>query len=264
MKILFDNVVKNAALSSLNASANYPVRNLRDGFLRVRYEVGATNDVVSIALDEPTFINALYFGYTGNLADIQVALYRDGILQTVALGAVHEVSSGGPIRIFETGVIKHFGAGAVDYFGDYDGEQFASRHFDPVIADEIVFQFTGVNPFYIGGVGAGLALDLPPAVAAWDDGYIDESVVTRSAHGQVQQQYIEPRDSFSFSFDSVEFDDFYMLKEAFRSVGSEPVWVTFFEDSEDTFPPGYFSVTMSDQQRLRNNYSFTLRFEEAR
>ena len=264
MKILFDNVLERGEFASVNASANYPARNLADGFLRLRYQANAASDSVTITLAEITAIDSIYLGYTGNLASITVALYNGGELQTVALGAIHVVSTGGARRIFEPGVTKHFGAGEVDYFDDYGGEQFASRHFPLVFADEIVLTFTGANPFYIGGIGAGLAEDIPPAVAAWDDEFVDESVVVRSAHGQVQQQYIEPRDAFTFSFTDVPFADFYRVKEACASVASKPVWVTFFEDSETTFPPGYFSVTMEGQQRERLAYGFSLSFEEAR
>jgi hypothetical protein len=145
MKILFDNVLKGGTFSAVNASANYPARNLVDGFLRIRYQGTTAADSISIMLDEAVPFNAIYFGYVGNIDTIDVALYNGGILQTVALGAVHETSTDGPIRIFETGVIKHFGAGETDFFNDYDDEQFASRHIDLVYADQLIISYTGTN-----------------------------------------------------------------------------------------------------------------------
>ena len=266
MKILFDNVLERGEFASGNASGSYPARNLKDGFLRVRYQANNTNDNITIDFDEVQTFDSFYIGYIGNVSAITITPYYDETAHgTYALGPIH-VTGDGNTRIFEAGVTKHFAVGKTGWFDDYDGLQWASRHFDEPIeyVDKIVVSLTGTSPIYIGGMAAGLAEDIPPAVAAWDDAYNDESVVVRSAHGQVQQQYIEPRDRFTFSFTDVSFADFYRVKEACASVGSKPVWVTFFEDSEDTFAPGYFSVTMDEQQRERLAYSFALSFEEAR
>ena len=106
---------------------------------------------------------------------------------------------------------------------------------------------------------------MPPATAAWSDEYQDNSSLTRSPHGQVQQNYVEPYNKYNFSFDGVDMQTFNEIKRALRDLGSGGgAWVTFFEQSEAEFPPGYYTAELKSPQRERHTYSFEIGFTEAR
>jgi len=264
MKILFDNLLKGATFSSVNASANYPVKNLDDGFLRLRYQANVTGDSVTIITDEQIALNSIYLSYIGNVDDIEISFFAGDAIQLVTLGPM--VATGdGNIIVTGDGSTMHFASGPSDYFTDYAGERQISRHFEMITGvDKITIDLLGDNPFYIGGVAAGLAEDIPPALAAWDDTYNDESAVSRSSHGQVQALYIEPAMAYTFSFEGVSMSDFTRIKAAAQAAGPVPVWVTFFEDTPEAIRPGYYQVAMTGAMRSAYTYSFQLSFTEAK
>ena len=265
MKILTDNKLRGANISSSNGEPNYPAQNLIDDFLHLRYQANADTDEISIKLSEPASFDCFYIGYTGNISSITIHFYSDGGVENIIL--LYQASTGdGNLRIFEDGVNKFWAEGAIDYWNDYFGAQFASRSFTKINdIDEIKISIIGTSPIYIGGVAGGALVDMPPAVAAWRDDYTDNSIVTRSAYGQVQQNYIEPYKVFGFTFEEVSFTKFYEIKTSLRSLGAGGgAWVTFFEDSEDEFPPGYYTISFNDPERNKNVYSFNLTFTEAR
>jgi hypothetical protein len=235
VKLLTNNVLKNATITSTNESVNYPAEFLVDNFLRLRYQCIDSSDTITVVLDEAADIDSFYFGYTSSLSTISVAYKASG----VTLGT--------------------------SSFATYAGEQFASDHFATLSdIDTIVISITGTSGMYIGGIGAGEAIDMPYAIAAWSDEFVDNSIVTRTPHGQVQQNYVEPLKTFGFSFETVEFDDFYEIKAALQNLGGAPCWVTFFEDSPTTFEPLYCTVAMSGANRQLYTYNFDLDFLEAR
>lgn len=236
MRILFNDVVKNALIASTNASGSYPADNLGDEFLRLRYQVDGTYDSITVTLEEAATIDSVWFGYMHNVDSLDVTFHDGGGTE---IGAAP--------------------------FGDYNEESFTARHFDPVSGvEEIRVEIGGTAPFFIGGMGAGEALAMPAAVAAWDDGYIDNSVMVRSSHGQMQQQYIEPYTRYAFAFTDSTLVEFLTIKSAAANVGKRPVWATLFELSMDTYPPGYYSVELRSAKRERMLYRFDLVLEEAR
>lgn len=264
MKILFDNLIKDATIASVNAAPNYPARNLQDGFLRRRYQVEGTSDSLSVQFDGNISINCIYMGFIGNISDIAVTMYSGGQALDLTFDSIH-IAEENVIRIYDTDVIAMFAGGAADYFDDYSGLEFVSRHFNTITGvDEIRISYNGTDPFYVGGLSAGLCVDIPPAIVQWEDSYQDNSIVTASPYGQTLTQYIEPLKQFVFTFEFVDYNRFIELKEIFREAGQVPCWVTFFEDSESDYPPGYYVVQMQGQQRNRYTYTFTLIFTEAR
>ena len=238
MKILTDNKLRGANISSSNGEPNYPAQNLIDDFLHLRYQANAATTDIIIKLSEPASFDCFYLGYVGNVSSITVDFYSEGDVENSILL----------------------------YWNDYFGAQFASRSFTKLNdIDEIKISIIGTSPIYIGGVAGGALVDMPPAVAAWRDDYTDNSIVTRSAYGQVQQNYIEPYKVFGFTFEEVSFAKFYEIKNSLRALGAGGgAWVTFFEDSEDEFPPGYYTISFNDPVRNKNVYSFNLTFTEAR
>jgi hypothetical protein len=264
VKILFNNLIKHATIQSVNAAANFPVTNLQDNFLELRYQVNETSDSVSVQFEQAITISCIYMGYIGNLEGIRVTAFSNGVAQDIVFDSLH-IAEDGVVRIFDTDVLAMFGGGASDYFDDYGGQKYISRHFDPITGiDELKIDYTGTNPFFVGGIAAGLCVDMPPAIGAWEDSYRDNSNSTESAYGQIEPQYIKPLKTFAFTFEAVRYSKFLEIKEKFIEAGNRPVWVTFFEDSEDDYPPGYYQVEMRGQQRSSNNYVFSVRFKEAR
>jgi hypothetical protein len=264
VKILFNNALNAAVYTSVNAAGSFPAGNLSDGFLRLRYQVDGTADTVTITLSESVSVDCFFMSYIGNISDIDVTFFSGDVARLVTLGPAVGTGDADTI-VTGDGDTMHYGEGPSNYFDDYAGEQTVSRTFDVVTSiDKIVIALTGTNPFYIGGVAAGLCEDIPPALAAWDDTYNDNSVSVRSSHGQVQALYIEPVRSYGFSFDAIPTADFVRIKAAAQSVGPIPVWVSFFEDSPDAIPPGYYQVTMEGQRRSMYTYAFNMQFTEAR
>jgi len=265
MKILTKNELLGGTVSSAGASANYPARNLLDTFLRLRYQGNVTSDSITIDMDHPADFDSFFVGYIGNVTDITVTFFIGEAAQDIAKSFIHATGDGN-IRVFEPGVVKYWAEGPTDHFNNYQQTQYTSRHFPTLTnIDSVRIDITGTTPVYIGGVAGGVAIDMPPAIAAWRDDYEDNSSVTRSPGGQVQQAYIEPLEVYNLSFDQVKFDKFYEVKDALKALGSGGgAWVTFFEDSESEFPPMYCTINIGSPSRERNFYSFDLTFTEAR
>lgn len=264
MKILFTNVLCGGTYSATNAQSNYPAENLDDDFLRLRYQAAATSDAITIDLASAVSMDSFYMSYIGSVSTIDVAFYAGDVVQFITLGTA--VSTGDSNTIVTgDGNDMHFANGPSDYFSDYAGQQSIVRYFDLVTSiDRVVITLTGTNPFYIGGVAAGSSVTIPVANTTYQPGYDDESSSVRSSHGQVQAVYVEPTRSYTFSFDGVTQANFDTVFNACRGVGPLPVWATFFEDSTAEYPPGYYQVTMQNQQRTGLTYSFQLVFSEAR
>lgn len=238
MRVLFDNKIRTAEYAAVNASANFPARNLADDFLRVRYQVTAsTTDTITITPASEISVDSFYIGYMRDVSTISVT-FRD---------------SGGTAL------------GTAD-FSSYTGEEYAVSHFTQIDnVASIVLDLSGSSSsFYVGGVAAGVAVEMPAPDAAWEDAFTDNSILVRSPHGQVQQQYIAPYSRYLFSFAGVSISKFTEIKDASIAVSSRPVWATFFEESTDEYPPGYFTAIMGNPQRERREYRFTFTFEEAR
>jgi hypothetical protein len=237
VKILFNNVLRTATYAAVNASANFPAANLADDFLRVRYQSTATTDSITITLAETAAVDSFYFGYMRDVTGITVTFRNSG-------GAA---------------------IGAAD-FSSYAGEAAVVAHFTQIDGvAEVIIDLTGSSSsFYVGGVAAGVAVEMPNPDAAWEDAFTDNSILVRSPAGQVQQQYIEPYSRFLFSWVGVTIAKFTEVKAAAISVSSRPVWVTFFEESLDEYPPGYYTAIIGNPQRERREYRFTFTFEEAR
>lgn len=264
MKILTTNALIGATVNSTQASSNYPASNLIDPFLRLRYQASATADSIIFTLAEEADFNCFFIAYSGGVSSIEVQFLSGGEVQDIARTYIAATGDGNT-RIFETGVTKYWGDGPTEHWSDYDGLMYASRHFGTLTGvDQVRVNITGTSPMYVGGMAGGVCIDMPPATAAWADEIEDNSTVTRSAHGQTQQNYIEPLKKYGFSFDGVTFADYNEIKAGFTALGGAAGWVTFFEESEEEFPPGYYSMSLTGGQRERLTYSFNIDFTEAR
>lgn len=234
MKILFENVLASESINSVNQIPNYPAQNLVSKFLELRYEVAGTSDTVTVDFGSPTDIDCVFLGYLNNITDIDLDL---------KVGAV---------------------SNAID-FSSYSNEGAVFRDFTVISGvTTIELNLQGLNPFFAGGLAMGKAVDMPPATVQWEDSFQDNSSVTVSPYGQVNAQYIKPLRQFVFTFESVSYNRFLFLKEQFAKVGSNPVWVVFFEESQSDYPPGYYRVRMQGQRRNRLVYEFSVVFTEAR
>lgn len=234
MKILFDNLLTAETINSANALPNYPGQNLVSKFLELRYQVANTTDTITADLSTPSDVDSVFLGYLNNITAIDMTLF---------IGA---------------------NPNPVD-FSSYSNEKGVFRNFTELAGvTNISLTLTGLNPFFAGGLAVGKAVDMPPATVQWEDSFQDNSSVTSSPYGQVDTQYIKPLNQFVFTFESVGYDRFLFLKNKFFENGSKPVWVVFFEDSQEDYPPGYYRVKMQGQRRKRLVYDFSVVFTEAR
>ena len=267
MRILFDDLIHDAVITSLNADSSYPVTNLADRYLRRQYKSTRATDTITLTYTADKSIDCLFWGYT-NLANMLV-VFKD------SLGAVVEVV------YFEDGNVAHYyGYPDDSYYGYADGEfygyydRYSDHVYDPVswhFNDTITFRtvdfiIEGPDPVTLGAIGLGLAEVMPDPLQEWAESWDDKSKVVYSEAGQSQSQYIEPMRVYDFNFDAVERARMNELRDIYKTHGRGAViWFDPTEHNHDFITPMYAVLDeWSENSKDGKKFSFGLTIKEAR
>lgn len=236
MKILFDNLVKNATLTTTYPNLNYPVSNLAHAFLRRRYQTADPPTTITVTFAEVSSVNCFFYGYH-NLTAIALRLYDDGDV------LLHTVTIANP----ESGV--------------------GAEHFDEVALVEYAqVDITAAASGYLGGIGLGMSELLPSPVADFEEDLIDNSIVSTSPGGQTQQIYIESLKSDVYTIRDVTRERRAEIVALFLAVGvGAPLWIDAFYDNHTYQSPfyGHFVRTINTVKNGRR-FDFGIELREAR
>ncbi len=257
MRLLLDNILSTATLSSLHEDSNNPLTNLYHAFLRNRYQSEDISDTITIEFPDPVSINSFYFGYTNAESLAIQFLNADGDI-------ILENDN------FELATEDGFTLATEDGFDliGYDGEepeQIESFHFDPITVKTILIYLSGSENVYLGGCGVGTTYAPPSPSDNWIEPLEDRSIVSESQAGQVLQEYVEPLRAYEFSFQLLTRTELNELRQTFIDLGrGKPIWIELVPDHDEIIPL-YGSINADPgTDRARMLLSFTLKFKEAR
>ena len=263
MKILFDNVLIDAAISTGDASANYPISNIVHAFLRKRYQsVGTDYDTIYITLASVTAINCFFVSYS-NTTQIVVRFYNASstLLRTdILYGAANNkrYTTDGNLRVLTDGDIR-----ITQEASDEDSD---ATHFDSIDVKKIEIDVYGASGTYIGGIAAGEAEDFGDPMSPWEEPYIDNSIVTASPYGQTLQQQIDPLRSYSWMIRDLTRDETNEIRDIYYMYGyGARIWIDPFEDDHEFMLP-FYSRLDAPPRIVKNGrrYDIEWQFREAR
>jgi hypothetical protein len=233
MKILFDNALASATLSSLYASPNYPAANLQHRFLKKRFQAIVGSDTIRMEWATAKTVNSVFVGYTNATAFV-LRLYDAG----AALLATHSFTS----------------SDLASHFASVSGVRAAELDVS-----------NALSSVYVGGIGIGEAYTMPDPRNDWNDGLLDNSLVSSSADGQVSANMIESLRSMPFNFFTVGREDFIAIRALVAPVNKGvPLWVDPFHLDHSKLLPIYSTIEIGNIAKKDKLFEFTLNVTEAR
>lgn len=263
MRILFENYALEATVTSTNASTNYPPGNLVHPFLRKRYQNLDGSDTITITFPADRTVDSVFLGYHN--ADEEELLTEGGdVITTEQDDPLLIVSANLTVKLFNLAGTQLYENNIV-MLNQFEAIHFTALNFVRRVTIVIDWQGLGKKG-YLGGVGVGLSYDMPYFNAEWSNGMLDNTVVNRSLVGQVLQNYIEPQDTKTFTWNGVLPDIFTEIKTLVKQTGTgRPIWVDFFEESHEIVAPIYATIGgIEGAQKNKGTYTFSMTFTEAR
>jgi len=235
VKVIFDNIVLDSTLSSLNASLNYPVENLQDSILKKRYQSVVTSDTITIDFSETLTVSSFWYVYT-NATYLQLRLYvgSDSLVFTLTIN---------------------------------NPESYIDAHyFSAVDADYAELDIIGPENVYLGVIALDDPVEFPDPENVWTEGYQDNSSVNENDDGNTLQDYIKPLKINNWKFRDVTRYDSNYYKDLYELTGiGKIIWVDAFEDNHDFLKPLYCKMTAPLQPTKNGRrYNFELNIKEAR
>lgn len=235
MRVVFDNIVLDSTLSSLNASLNYPVENLQDSILKKRYQSTLATDTITIDFSETLSVSSFFYAYT-NATSLVLRLYvgSDSLVLTLNIT---------------------------------DPENYIdAHHFTAVSADYAEIDIVGPADVYLGGIALDDSVEFPDPINAWQENYQDNSSVSENDDGNTLQDYIKPLKVNSWIFRNVTRYNTNFYKDLYELTGiGKIIWVDPFEDNHDFLEPLYCKMTAPLQPKKNGRrYNFELSIKEAR
>ena len=210
MIVLFNDIVPDNVVSADNTNPNYPIGNIKDPFLRKRWQSTETSDTVTIELSTATDINLIAIGYT-NAETITLVFYGFDTLgydsDTIGYDgdsiALNSADAGSPIDI-----------GSCSWVGS-----------STISKAEITFDAVS-SVVYVGKISMGLGTVLPSPESTWEESFDDMSIISVSQSGQVLQERVDPLRRWSFNFPTLNRDRTRSLQEDYIATGAgKPIFV---------------------------------------
>jgi len=268
MKILSDNIISSATLSSLHENPLYPLLNLQDRYIRNAFESSSPSDTITLEWTVDQITNCIFWGYT-NLSSMLVKFLdsEDNIVELVYF------SDGNVGHYYGYPDDNYYGYNADDYYGYYD--RLSEHVYDPVswfFSSDITFrkiEITLTNSdsenIYLGGLAFGVADTFPDPKEDFSPGLSDKSIASIADAGQTQSMYYEPMRTYSLNF-NLTHAEMLIMRAWYISLGKGVIlWVDISEKNHDFFSPVYSSLmSLSDFKKSGDRYTSTLKTQEAR
>lgn len=236
MRLLYENKLENATLTASAELSAYPIDNVTNRFLEKIYKPGDTSTTVTILFSMDTDISAVAVGF-----------------QSASSGTYTLKNSGGTTLL--TGSIS------LTYETDI-------TYFTETTCRSIELAFTGTIDMYIGGISAGVYLDLPGInINPRIDYYTrDESVIVRG--GQTTGYQTAPLFRYRATLGIITLDQRKGLESMTDTVGNyKPFYGDLYETAHDVARPIYCLCKGNGQfnrDSRANDYSTTIVLEEVR
>lgn len=237
MKILFNDLIPESTITSLNASENYPAENLQSFSIRERYQSTIVNDTLTIELGADYNISSFFYAYTNATAmSVRFYDYDSSLLYTLAITAPGS---------------------------ETEHEQFTTIQDVYYIEIDLTATTTEV---YLGAVGVGVAYTMPDPLSTWTEPYFDSSAKSRSRAGLALHNYIKPFWAGAFGWGEITRTLMNEIIELVTDYGTgAPIWIDCFELNHTFMKPYRATIeNMTQPKKTDRRYAFTLTFKEAR
>lgn len=237
MKILFNNEVKNATITSLTPNSNYSAPNLASQFLRLKYKSLGISDTITIQFPNEVSASGFFYGYSN------------------AIGMVVKLYSSASV-LLETLIVDCTNSSGSAFFNQLDNVRWITIDATSLATEDL----------YIGGIAFGVAVDFPKPTATFDISLGDNSGKSTSGEGQVSYRYIEPLKKYSLTFEKVmRIPTFHDIVGYFESVGSGHIWIDITEENHSVYKPMYCTTELYEKPSSNMHIiSFNATFTEAR
>jgi hypothetical protein len=235
MKILFEELFKNASVIATNQSLNYPVANITHPFLHKLFRSSTTTSLITATFTADQCCSCFFYAY------------HDITSMTV----VYKNSGGGTLLTINVTAPEDIG---IEYFTEL------------TTVRSVEITVNGASGFYIGKVGTGCCYEMPEPLANYDSDMTDNTVSAASPYGQILSNHIEPLEDLVYNFRELELETKNEIKSLYKGVGkNNPVFMDLYEDARDKEPPiyGYFTQPFKFKYVPRR-YSFQIKIREAR
>lgn len=235
MRIIGDNRLNAAQLSSTNENLNYPLTNVIHEYLTKVYRSSINEDDITIEFNQDESIDCVVIGYH-NLADITVKMYN--IVDTLLDTQVLDVTD------------------TMHYFTQVDDVAYIVLEID---SDAAYCE--------IGSVWAGLKISMPSASFAFKETIGDRSAYSKTEGGQISGRKIAKLKGYNFSIPYASITEIRAIEIIIQDLQKvKNFWFDLFEDSHDTYEPIFCNITqISQATKLRGlAYNFTFSVEESR
>ena len=235
MILLFNNIIDNATLTSLNASLNYPVENLQNISLRKRYQCSIDTDTITITFAEDSPVQDFWYAFT-NADYLELRLYDQyaALLETITVNDPQDIGA------------FHLAASVDAAYAELD--------------------ITGYGGVYLGGIGLGVGIEFPDPDQAWEEPREDNSSVSHSRAGQSSQDYVRPLRVHDWEFLDITRNDINYYQDFYDDLGiGRPIWIDPFDRNHSFMQPIYAVMTQAFRAlKDGRNYRFNLNIREAR
>lgn len=231
MRILFDNKLNNATLSSLHQNSLYPVARLKDSFLKRIYKSTENSDTITIVFASEEKIDCIYIGFTNALT---ASAILKGISGNTLYSGTINVQRGGGVITSTTGV------------------------------KSAEITLSGTENIYLGTIGIGDAYTMPDPLNDIIKSFVDNSETYQSNDGQYSKNKIAWLRFIKASFATVDDIDLYNEIYLLFSEVDRPVWLDCFENVNGALNPMYCSVEFKADSKNDKLYKFSFEATEAR
>lgn len=266
MKILFDDLARGAAVTSLYETESYPASNLVDVFLDTVFVSVLPYDTVTIDLGKDKWIDSIFIaGCNAAFVDFELVSQASSTVYTTRKNVTREVDT-----VYFDRVQCRYINFTVDITDGYS--IWYKTGDDVVIQDTVDGKWVDYDPLDQGyvkikGCGVGLAKSYPNILQSIGFGALNETPYSRSKTGQVLRNATPSFKRYSVEIPNLSFADFKILTTALEKFGLHyPTYFDFTEDTVDFTDPIYAEIPeiFTYERRQSDLYIVTIPLLETR
>lgn len=230
MTIFYDNKAVDATITSTNEDPNFPLSNTIHRYLSKVYRATGNSDTITIEFSDVLDIDCIVVDYQ-NLSALTAKLY------------------GADTSLLDTQVLTP--SDIMHYFTQVDNV----KKIELIVTTSALY-------VEIGGIGAGLKLEMPSARINYKRNINDRSRGEKTEGGQLNGRRIRKLRGYNFSIDYVDLDTLDEIIDLINEVQKvKTFWFDLFESSHTRYEPFYASITrVRDATRIQNGIGYNFQF----
>ena len=245
MRILYDNLLESATLAATNEDANYPVENIHNNSLKIRFQADTNSTVITATLASASTVSTFAFG-NHNISTVAVQL-TDSVAATTTY---------------------NYTASDLQFSSDNK----KAIIYETAVSDivEIEYTITSAVATYVGGLYAGQYLQMPEFAINPKIGKKSTGSTQKSRGGVAFDVPGVTLETFSCTFDNGSITDLNAQQAWFAAVQTyKPTWYDRWESDDPQIFPPLFAQNTNDVSWIKGQEglifdSFRLDLEECK